>query len=61
VVGHGGVMDVLYRAATRLNPGTLPGALGNAAIAACSGAHRRALAWWAGADTSHLDDDASMR
>ena len=58
LVGHGGVMDVLYRAATRLDiqaPRTW--ALGNAAI--------NRLLWtpegftlvgWA--DTQHLDDDA---
>ena len=58
LVGHGGVMDVLYRAATRLDiqaPRTW--ALGNAAI--------NRLLWtpegftlvgWA--DTAHLDDDA---
>lgn len=58
LVGHGGVMDVLYRAATRLDiqaPRTW--ALGNAAI--------NRLLWtpegftlvgWA--DTHHLDDDA---
>ena len=58
MVGHGGVMDVLYRAATRLDiqaPRTW--ALGNAAI--------NRLLWtpdgfslvgWA--DTHHLDDDA---
>ncbi len=58
MVGHGGVMDVLYRAATRLDiqaPRTW--ALGNAAI--------NRLLWtpegftlvgWA--DTQHLDDDA---
>ena len=58
LVGHGGVMDVLYRAATRLGiqaPRTW--ALGNAAI--------NRLLWtpegftlvgWA--DTHHLDDDA---
>ena len=57
LVGHGGVMDVLYRAATRLDiqaPRTW--ALGNAAI--------NRLLWTPGgftlvgwADTHHLDDD----
>ena len=57
LVGHGGVMDVLYRAATRLDiqaPRTW--ALGNAAI--------NRLLWTADgftlvgwADTQHLDDD----
>ena len=58
VVGHGGVMDVLYRAATRLEiqaPRTW--ALGNAAINRLLWSPEGfSLVGWA--DTSHLDDDA---
>ena len=57
VVGHGGVMDVLYRAATRLEiqaPRTW--ALGNAAINRLLWSPEGfSLVGWA--DTSHLDDD----
>ena len=57
VVGHGGVMDVLYRAATRLEiqaPRTW--ALGNAAINRLLWSPEGfTLVGWA--DTSHLDDD----
>ena len=58
VVGHGGVMDVLYRAATRLEiqaPRTW--ALGNAAINRLLWTPEGfSLVGWA--DTGHLDDDA---
>ncbi len=58
VVGHGGVMDVLYRAATRLEiqaPRTW--ALGNAAINRLLWSPEGfSLVGWA--DTRHLDDDA---
>ncbi len=58
VVGHGGVMDVLYRAATRLEiqaPRTW--ALGNAAINRLLWTPEGfSLVGWA--DTSHLDNDA---
>ena len=58
LVGHGGVMDVLYRAATRLDiqaPRTW--ALGNAAINRLLWSPEGfSLVGWA--DTSHLDDDA---
>lgn len=57
VVGHGGVMDVLYRAATRLEiqaPRTW--ALGNAAINRLLWSPEGfSLVGWA--DTGHLDDD----
>jgi len=57
LVGHGGVMDVLYRAATRLDiqaPRTW--ALGNAAINRLLWTPEGfALVGWA--DTQHLDDD----
>ncbi len=57
VVGHGGVMDVLYRAATRLEiqaPRTW--ALGNAAINRLLWSPEGfSLVGWA--DTRHLDDD----
>ena len=58
VVGHGGVMDVLYRAATRLDiqaPRTW--ALGNAAINRLLWTSEGfSLVGWA--DTSHLEDNA---
>ena len=58
MVGHGGVMDVLYRAATRLEiqaPRTW--ALGNAAINRLLWSPEGfSLVGWA--DTRHLDDDA---
>jgi probable phosphoglycerate mutase len=58
LVGHGGVMDVLYRAATRLGiqaPRTW--ALGNAAINRLLWTPEGfSLVGWA--DTNHLDDDA---
>ncbi|MHB1249320.1 MAG: histidine phosphatase family protein, partial [Polaromonas sp.] len=58
LVGHGGVMDVLYRAATRLDiqaPRTW--ALGNAAINRLLWSPEGfTLVGWA--DTQHLDDKA---
>ena len=58
LVGHGGVMDVLYRAATRLDlqaPRTW--ALGNTAINRLLWSPQGfTLVGWA--DTQHLDDDA---
>ena len=60
LVGHGGVMDVLYREATRLDlqaPRTW--ALGNAAINRLLWSPQGfSLVGWA--DTQHLDDDDSL-
>ena len=60
LVGHGGVMDVLYREATRLElqaPRTW--ALGNAAINRLLWSPQGfSLVGWA--DTQHLDDDDSL-